>query len=492
MKSHPIQISRVVLHSIFLAVFTLFAYRAPLFAQQNQQITSEVQLISKLREIISNAELGGKIGVAVADTRSERMIFTHNGELPLNPASNVKLLTAATALWELGSDFRMRTALYGNVQGDSVVGGLFLKGFGDPTLKWSDLVSLARELKARGIRNVDEVIVDGSYFDSQILPPAFEQQPNEISPFRAAIGAVSVDRNAYLLLVRPGPEPNSPALFHLDIPGYFEVDNRLVTSENERPNVVAIQNPKDERLLLRLQGSVPKGVAYLSYSRRVENPLSYAGYAMVEALRSVRIRAPRRVRLVDVPNGTPLLVSKRSPTVAEMLRRLGKYSDNFVAEMLLKVIGAERRRIPGRSSDGALIVLEMLKRLGVPREQVAVVNGSGLFKGNLVATSHFAKLLVAVHNDTTIRAEFLAQLAIGGVDGTLSERFRDLPAKGIVRAKTGTLRDVIALSGYVLGPMPERVFVFSFIANEIAGKQQKAKKLADDIVEAIASFLWRK
>jgi D-alanyl-D-alanine carboxypeptidase/D-alanyl-D-alanine-endopeptidase (penicillin-binding protein 4) len=492
MKSRPIQISRVVLHPVFLVVLSLFAYRAPLFAQQNQQITSEVQLISKLREIITNAELGRKIGVAVADTRSERMIFTHNGELPLNPASNMKLLTAAAALWELGPDFRMRTAIYGRVQGSAVAGGLFLKGYGDPTLRWSDLVSLARELEARGIRSVDEVAVDGSYFDTQILPPAFDQQPNEISPFRAAVGAVSVDRNAYVLYVRPGSEPNSPALFHLDIPGYFEVENKLITSDSERPNVVAIQNSKNEKLLLRLQGSVPIGISYLSYSRRVDNPLSYAGYAMVEALRSVRIRVPRRVRMVVVPNGTPLLVSKPSITLAEILLGLGKYSDNFVAEMIFKVIGAERRRLPGRSSDGVRVVLEMLKRHGIPLDRIAIVNGSGLFKGNLVAASHFAKLLVAVHNDTAIRAEFLAHLAIGGADGTLSDRFRDMPAKRIVRAKTGTLKDVIALSGYVLGPMPERVFAFSVIANEIAGKQHKAKSLADDIVRAIASFLWRR
>jgi len=479
------------LHSVFLAVFTLFAHRAPLFAQPDQKISSEEQLISKLREIISNSELGGKIGVAVADTRSERMIFTHNGERPLNPASNVKLLTTAAALWELGSDFRMRTAIYGRIQGDSIVGGLYLKGYGDPTLRWSDLVSLAHELEARGIRSVDEVAVDGSYFDTQILPPAFDQQPNEISPFRAAVGAVSIDRNAYVLYVRPGPGPNSKALFHLDIPGYFEVENRLITSESERPNVVAIQNPKNEKLFLRLQGSVPIGVSYLSYSRRVDDPLSYAGYAMVEALRAMRIRVPRRAELATTPNGTPLLASKRSVTLAEIVRRLGKYSDNFVAEMIFKVIGAERRGLPGRSSDGARVVMEMLKRLGIPIDKIAIVNGSGLFEGNLVAASHFAKLLVAVHNDTAIRTEFLAHLAIGGADGTLSERFRNMPAKRIVRAKTGTLKDVIALSGYVLGPMPERVFVFSVIANEIAGKNHKAKTLADDIVRAIASFLWR-
>lgn len=404
----------------------------------------------------------------------------------------MKLLTAAAALWELGSDFRMQTALYGNVQGESVVGGLYLKGYGDPTLRWSDLVSLARELAARGIGNVDEVVVDGGYFDTQMLPPSFEQQPDEESPFRAAIGAVSIDRNAYVLYVRPGLKAGSPARFSLDIPGYFEVENELVTSEGEGPKVVAIQNPKGDKLRLRLQGTVPLGVSYLSYSRRVVNPLSYAGYAMVEALRSVRIKVARRIRLATTPTGVALLASRRSIALSEILRALGKYSDNFVAEMVFKVLGAERRRIPGRSSDGAIVVREMVKRLAIPSEKLLVVNGSGLYEGNRVAAAHIAKLLVAAHNDTAIRAEYLSHLAIAGVDGTLSNRLPDLPAPRIVYAKTGTLKSVTALSGYVLGPMPERVFTFSFIANEIAGKHQKAKTLADDIVTSIASFLWRR
>jgi serine-type D-Ala-D-Ala carboxypeptidase/endopeptidase (penicillin-binding protein 4) len=481
---------RVTSHSLFLAGFLLCTSEAPLSAQTTHRITSQEQLVTNIRKLVTDSGLGGKIGVAVADTRSERMIFTHNGDLPLNPASNMKLITAAAALWELGSDFRMRTGLYGHIQGDAIVGGLYLKGYGDPTLRWSDLVSLAQELEQRGVKQVDEVVVDGSYFDNQFLPPSFEQKPDEESPFRAAIAAVSVDRNAYVLYVQPGPEANSPAIYRLDVPGYFDVENKLVTSEGGSPKVVAVQNPRAEKLLLRLQGSVPKGVSYLSYSRRVPNPLSYAGFAMVEALRSAHVNAPRRVRLAAVPNGLTLLASRSSVALAEVVRAMGKYSDNFVAEMILKVLAAEKRRVPGRSSEGARVVLDMMKRIGIPIDKISIVNGSGLYKGNRIAAAHFVKLLVAAHNDVSIRTDYLSHLAVGGVDGTLSKRLSELPASGIVRAKTGTLDDVVALSGYVLGPMPERVFAFSVIANDIAGKQQKAKALIDDIVRAIASYLW--
>ncbi len=119
-----------------------------------------------------------------------------------------------------------------------------------------------------------------------------------------------------------------------------------------------------------------------------------------------------------------------------------------------------------------------------------MVNGSGLFDGNQVAPQHVTQTLVAAYRDPAIRAEYVAHLAVGGSDGTLRSRLEDLPRARMVRAKTGTLRDVIALSGYVLGEA-DRSVAFSFLANGIAGKQGKAKKLADDIVRALANYAIR-
>jgi D-alanyl-D-alanine carboxypeptidase/D-alanyl-D-alanine-endopeptidase (penicillin-binding protein 4) len=119
-----------------------------------------------------------------------------------------------------------------------------------------------------------------------------------------------------------------------------------------------------------------------------------------------------------------------------------------------------------------------------------IVNGSGLFGGNRVSASQLTSLLGAMYRDPSLRPEYLSHLATGGLDGTLAERFPQLPARGIVRAKTGTLADVIALSGYVLGRTPERVFAFSVLINAIAGKQAAARALADEIASHIAWHLW--
>jgi D-alanyl-D-alanine carboxypeptidase/D-alanyl-D-alanine-endopeptidase (penicillin-binding protein 4) len=84
----------------------------------------------------------------------------------------------------------------------------------------------------------------------------------------------------------------------------------------------------------------------------------------------------------------------------------------------------------------------------------------------------------------------VAHLAIGGVDGTLERRLTDLPAPRVVRAKTGTLDDAIALSGYVLGPSPARAYAFSVLINGARGRQAAARVLADGVARACADDLW--
>jgi D-alanyl-D-alanine carboxypeptidase/D-alanyl-D-alanine-endopeptidase (penicillin-binding protein 4) len=154
--------------------------------------------------------------------------------------------------------------------------------------------------------------------------------------------------------------------------------------------------------------------------------------------------------------------------------------------MLLKIMAAEEHK-PGTSARGVAVVREELAKMGVQTEGLVMVNGSGLFDGNQVSPRQITQTLVAAYRDQAIQAEYVAHLAVAGSDGTLQSRLEDLPRPRMVRAKTGTLRDVSALSGYVLGE-PARSLAFSFLANGVAGKQAEAKKLADDIVRALAAY----
>ena len=452
------------------------------------QERAETALGRRIQALVSEAGLGDEVGIVVADLGGETVHYALRADAPRNPASNTKLITAAAALASLGPNFTMRTGLYGEVV-DGRVANLVLRGFGDPSLERADLLELCLELLRDGVRAVDNIIVDGSYFDDEILPPAFDQQPNEMSSFRAAIGAVAIDRSSYVLQVDPGAAMGDPAPVLLAAPGYFEVDTSVTTADGN-PNVIVIQRPLDDgRLRLRVRGSVPLGSRSVRYRRRVENPLVHAGHFLAASLRSVGIRGRRSVSVGRGPDRLPLLAAHDSAPLAQLLYPVGKQSDNFSAEMILKVMGAERRR-PGSSAEGTEAMQEILVAAGVSRGDATLVNGSGLFDGNQVAPAHFVALLKHMYGRADLRSEYIAQLAIGGADGTLRRRLRDLPAPRIVRAKTGTLNDVISLSGYVLGPSPERGIAFSFLANGVAGQHGAARQLADQIVRAAAAHLY--
>jgi len=169
---------------------------------------------------------------------------------------------------------------------------------------------------------------------------------------------------------------------------------------------------------------------------------------------------------------------------------LGDSVNYLKAEMLIKVLGAERRHRAGRTQDGVAVALGVLGRMGIPAREITMVNGSGLYQGNLVAPLHLVKLLRNVYRNPAMRAEYVSHLSIAGIDGTLAGRFRDLRAPRVVRAKTGTLDDVVALSGYVLGETPERALAFSILANGVSGHRTEARTLGDAIVHALVDQLY--
>jgi serine-type D-Ala-D-Ala carboxypeptidase/endopeptidase (penicillin-binding protein 4) len=279
---------------------------------------------------------------------------------------------------------------------------------------------------------------------------------------------------------------------NLRCPDYFAVEANVGTATSGAPSITAEQKARGDQLALKIGGSVPMGIRGVGYERRIDAPLPYAGQCLKAALRSMRVQGALRVSVGVPPSGLPMLVGHESEPLSVLLEPVGKNSDNFYAEMVLKVIGAHASHRPGSSKAGAERAQAMLEQAGVPRGAATLVNGSGLFKGGAIAPDHLVKVLLLAYASPATRSEYVSQLAVGGEDGTLRNRMKDLPRARIVRAKTGTLDDVIALSGYVLGPTPDRALAFSILLNGIGGKQWQARALADDLVRALARHLYPK
>jgi D-alanyl-D-alanine carboxypeptidase/D-alanyl-D-alanine-endopeptidase (penicillin-binding protein 4) len=400
-----------------------------------------------------------------------------------NPASNMKLITAGAALRYLGAGAVFTTGLYGRIQ-DGRIETLVLRGDGDPSLTSDDLALFAADLRARGVKQVGDIFLDQSAFEERFVPPGFEQQPDEWAAFRAPVSAVAVDRNSVLVTIAPGAG-GAPARVGFEPPGFVEVDGEIATVPKGKRAVPRV-GPRalGQRLGVRLAGAIAEGTPALRYRQRVDDPRLFAGYALRAALASAGVAVAGCIRQGGETEQRELFTHRSRP-LSELLPELGKSSDNFYAEMLLRAIGKKVRGRPGTSAAGAEAALAWLKEIGAADSGVRITNGSGLFDANRLTPRSLARLLVAVAGNPALSPAFQEQLAIGGVDGTLKHRFPSLAARRVVVAKTGTLKDVIALSGYVLDAGGKPSVAFSSIMSAV-GKTAVARQRIDGIVELVA------
>ena len=442
----------------------------------------------KLVEAIK--DLGGVVGVAIVDVGTGELLAAHSEHKPLNPASNAKLLTAAAALSVLGPNHKYVTALYGVHKGANVA-QLTLRGTGDPSLTTADLWELARGLKDAGVKRVDgDIVVDQRFFDDAFVPPAYDQQPSEWAPFRANVSAVAVNENTVTMTVRPG-QKGSAAFVSFDPPGYVDAEGSVKTVEAGAAQSITLNlTPQGTRLNASVGGSIPEGSRALSFTKRADNPSLLAGYALKALLAQGGITMGGEVKAGEGGKGGAL-ASHASKPLSALLYELGKVSDNFYAEMVFKSLALERKGRPAKAGSAAEVVTKYLEETGAFEEGDVVKNGSGLFDANKITAGTFVKVLRTAYRDPAYGSEYVAQLAIGGVDGTLRSRFKNAKQKMVVRAKTGTLEGSATLSGYVLAPPGRAPIAFSILVNGVAGKVGDARQAMDKCVSQMIEHVWK-
>jgi D-alanyl-D-alanine carboxypeptidase/D-alanyl-D-alanine-endopeptidase (penicillin-binding protein 4) len=429
---------------------------------------------------------GATVGIAILDVESGRLLAAVGEHTLVNPASNAKLYTAAAALAILRGEHRYETTLTGRLEGDAVAGSLAIRGYGDPSLTSADLWQMVEELKGYGVRRVDgDVVVDQRFYDEQTTPPAFEQQPNEWAGFRAPVSAVALDENCITMTVRPSA--GGAARVEFEPPGFVDVDGSIKTAQGGGADTVELMLAGNgTRMTAHVSGAIAGDSRLVRYTRRAEDPRLLAGYALKSLLEKAEVKVTGEVKLGTARGHT--LAKHVSEPLSTLLYGLGKQSDNFYAEMVFKSLSGEAKARPAKSADSADVVMRWVASIGATDAGLIVKNGSGLFDANRVTAWSTVQLLRATWRDPEIQPEFLAQLAVGGVDGTLHRRFHQELTRRRVRAKTGTLDDVIALSGYVLRDGGRGPIAFSIFFNHVAGKQDGARHAADRLVDLIARY----
>jgi len=349
------------------------------------------------------------------DLVTGKQLYSQNLSLPLIPASNEKLAVTYACLLALGPSFRFSTDVLGEgeLAGSVWRGDIVLKGYGDPTLSTLDLLQLASQLYAQGIRRVaGNVVGDESFFDRRRIAPGWKVWffINESAP----LSALTVDR-------------------------------------------------------ARFQGHVTR----------------YPALAAAMSFRSALLRAGISVagRAVEGRAGETALplASIESVPLEQILRFMDHESDNFTAEILLKQLGATLS-FQGTTATGAAVVRQLLQEQSIPLAGVRIVDGSGLSRLDRLTAGALVEMLRSSWLDEDLREILLASLPLAGRSGTLERRMRGSAAAGRVRAKTGTLNEASALSGYV-----KRRFAFSIIQNGSPVSTFWARRAQDRFAAVLAT-----
>lgn len=431
---------------------------------------------------------GARVGVQAVSLTSGAVLLQKNASLLLNPASNAKLVTSAAALTLLGPGFRYRTlyATDGQIEGDVLDGNLYVEGRGDPTITTERLLNVIHELKLRGIKKITgRVVVDDSYFDRRREAKGWEQEDSDRA-YAAPVGALSLNYNTVAVFVRPGPQANTPATVTVDPPSdYIRLDSRVNTTR-WRGRVYMKSWERGNRTHVRLRGKIRQQASPRHMYRRVTHPALHFGSALVGMLNSNGIRVRRSVVRGFLPDRATVLVYDRSPRLTDIVSDLNKWSNNFIAEQIIKTLGAQVYGTPGTFETGLRAARAFLEtEVGWQHGAYVFENGSGLNDVNRFTAEQTIALLRYMQSHPEAGAEYMASLGVAGRQGTITFRLRHTAAERRLRAKTGTLRGVSALSGYVTTAGGE-VVVFSILVNGYDGSTRPIWEVQDMIGEALA------
>lgn len=433
------------------------------------------------------------VGIMIRSLPSNEVVYERDAHRSLVPASNQKLATAAIALYTLGSDFRYQTSVLsaGDIDDEGTLrGDLYLRGSGDPTLSMARLQELANATRKAGVKRITgHIIGDGSVFDDQFLGPgwAWDDEPWYYS---AQVAGLNCDSNVVNVEVIAGKAAGDAT--HALVNGrpaskeaYVVVKNGVETVNEP---VYAYFNRMRGRNIIPVTGAIQVSTGSVSQDITVEAPTTFTASRFALALQDagVTLDAPRSFDEGSTPPEATDLVSSKSVPLSEILALFLKPSDNLFGEALLKTVGRNATSSqPGSTSTGADALGRFLESAGITTDGVSTVDGSGLSAMNTMTAKFISDLLIHVDQvfGDSDRAIYLDALPIGGVDGTLKDRFVDSPVAGNVCGKTGSLTGVSSLSGFLTAENHER-YVFSILMNH-ATSADEAQKGQDDIVTAL-------
>jgi D-alanyl-D-alanine carboxypeptidase/D-alanyl-D-alanine-endopeptidase (penicillin-binding protein 4) len=440
----------------------------------------------------------GLWGVEVKSLGTGRVIYARNARKLMMPASNMKIVTLAAAAERLGWDYRFTTTLETTapVENGVLRGDLVVRGNGDPTInsRGNHAAAVfdewAAALKSAGISRVDGNIVgDASAFDRRALGQGWSWDYLQYG-YAAPSGALEFNEDIATLSIRPGPKPGDEAGLELSPGAGLGLIHHVATGEAGSATTIDLERPPDGTWL-DVKGSIASDAQPATREVAVADPTIYFAHSLLLALveRGIQVSGlPKglqdwRNQLAPIPRR--VLVESKSPPLREIATTMMKVSQNLYAETLLKAVGAAGG-VTGTTEGGRAAARTILEGWGIPPDSYVQADGSGLSRYDYVTAEMIVALLERMHRDPRHHDAFVATLPIAGKDGTIASRMKTTRAEANAVAKTGSISNVRALSGYVRTRDGDTM-VFSILANSFTIPAATVNWIADLAVERLAN-----
>lgn len=467
-----------------------------------------------VQRLISAARIGHdtRVGVYVVDVHGGATLASVRANEGFTPASNQKLLTSGAALEVLGPDFVFATELVRDGE-DLVIVGAGDPAFADPDvldrleprLTVDDVLdTLAQSAVKAGVKRAAHLTVDDRVFDRQLVHPTWPA--HQLSDWYCAeVSGVIFHTNVLSVFPRPSPDGNGkrPTFSVQPSAAWLSVENRATTTVDGK-NAVSLVRVSDANQF-RMSGEV-RYAAQVPVETTVHDPSLFFGQVLADRLERAGVsvgdeHAPASgpnpaVRLID-PDGTvkrDRVLARVTTPLADVMRRCNRDSHNLYAEAMLKRVGHETTHEPGSWASGAAVVRMLLSQKIDPEaaSSTVIADGSGMSRDNSVSPRTLARWLAAIAGESPAVAEtFVESLARPG-EGTLRERFQSPRPKNLVRAKSGYIKGVRSLSGFLTSPDGSRRVAFSILINGVPEDSgAAAKRLHEDIVLEIDRWMTR-
>jgi D-alanyl-D-alanine carboxypeptidase/D-alanyl-D-alanine-endopeptidase (penicillin-binding protein 4) len=426
---------------------------------------ADSSLPTGVRDVLNHRELAdGNLSLYVENLRTGEPVVAWNAGEPRNPASVAKLLTTLVALETLGPSYTWKTDIYfaGEIKEGALDGDLLIKGYGDPFLTTERLWTMLHAVRDTGITRINgNLLLDDSYFNvGEYDPAAFDNAP--LRAYNVAPNALLM--NFKVVQYRFTPDAGGgkvkvrlhPELDNLQVVNQLSVrDGRC--GGYQRGITITPNESVDEMIF---SGTFPRGCTSYSMSRTALNHNDFA-YGLVKSVwREMGGELAGGWKNVTTPDDLEPVLSFESPTLAEIITMVNKYSNNVMAHQLLYTLAAEELGAPGTEENGRVVVRHWLEERGFDFANLKYDNGAGLSRDARISARHLADLLRYAYQSRYM-PEFMSSMSLSGLDGTLSGRFRNDALTGMAHIKTGSLEDVTAIAGYLQARSGERYIVVS-------------------------------